>query len=668
MRIAVHRFSHFVAVLGLFLAWNLQAGESASGSRRSGSADAASLLAVLTQEQGKQKPSAPSQPQPEQQSAIERSEVPAQLPTVDLNAIFASVTRSGTGKELRLDLGEMVRMALANNADIKVSRIEPEVARTDVSRAWSVFDPKLGLQTQYSMSDTPQNAQQYIATGGSTPSLVDSYNAFAASQQATLTQVNDYKNQVLNYANQLADYVKKSGSAGGFPVWHNPNSPPPAPVKAASVLLDPNIYNSDDFSMQWGLGGQLPLGTRYSLSLNQINSTNDINRQLPPALFSPEYTTVASLSLVQPLLKNFGPAANMAGVRIARIQKRIGWYDWQQQMIHTLSEAIYRYYDLVFAYENARVRLEAVDAARLLERQNIQRVEQGKKRPSDVWDAQTALAFNVDLALRAFDSYAEAQSNLKAAIFTDKMAFSGQFGRLVPVTRLELPPIKVNRGDFLSEALANRPEYLEVISKAEQEGIRVRYARNQAYPEVNLQGTYGVTGLQGNYSDSFNKAFGGQGTAYSFGVGVSIPLGNVEGRANLEAAKLRQEQANLAIQKVLTSMASEIDYAISSVEISRRQVTAAQDAADSARKTADAELRLLEEGKSTTFEVVRLQNNAAEASSRELAAMANYQKTVIRLAVARGKLLDDLGISLEKEATKSVPPGKKKKLDLPVAH
>lgn len=667
MRIAVHRFSHFVAVLGLFLAWNLQAGESASGSGRSGSADANSLLAVLTQEQGKQKPSAPSQPQPEQEGAIARSEVPAQLPTVDLNAIFASVTHSGTGKELRLDLGEMVRMALANNADIKVSRIEPEVARTDVSRAWSVFDPKLGLQTQYSMSDTPQNAQQYIATGGSTTStqldLIKQFQALQASENDSINTINDYRTKVDEYGEQ----IKKTGSAT-FPKWPDGANKTPVKKTATSVLLEPNIYNSDDFSMQWGVGGQLPLGTRYGLSLNQLNSTNDINRQLPPALFSPEYTTVASLSLVQPLLKNFGPAANMAGVRIARIQKRIGWYDWQQQMVHTLSEAIYRYYDLVYAYENARVRLEAVDAARLLERQNIQRVEQGKKRPSDVWDAQTALAFNVDLALRAFDSYAEAQSNLKAAIFTDKMAFSGQFGRLVPVTRLELPPIKVNRGDFLSEALSNRPEYLGVISRAEQEGIRVRYARNQAYPEVNLQGTYGVTGLQGNYSDSFNKAFAGQGTAYSVGVAVSIPLGNVEGRANLEAAKLRQEQANLAVQKVLTNMAAEIDYAISSVEICRRQVTAAQDAAASARKTADAESRLLEEGKSTTFEVVRLQNNAAEASSRELAAMANYQKTVVRLAVSRGKLLDDLGISLEKEATKSVPPGKKKKLDLPVAH
>jgi hypothetical protein len=87
------------------------------------------------------------------------------------------------------------------------------------------------------------------------------------------------------------------------------------------------------------------------------------------------------------------------------------------------------------------------------------------------------------------------------------------------------------------------------------------------------------------------------------------------------------------------------------------------------RKIADdfspAEEKLLEEGKATTFEVVRLQNNASESQSRELAAIATYRKNVVRLAIARGKLLNELGISLQKEALQTAMPGKRNNIQLP---
>ena len=53
---------------------------------------------------------------------------------------------------------------------------------------------------------------------------------------------------------------------------------------------------------------------------------------------------------------------------------------------------------------------------------------------------------------------------------------------------------------------------------------------------------------------------------------------------------------------------------------------------------------------------MRLQNDFADASTRELAALANYRKAVLRLAIARGTLLEELGITLEKEAERDSAP------------
>ena len=525
--------------------------------------------------------------------------VPTPLAPSDLESIFISVT-GGSGSSLSLDIPEMVRMALSNNSDIKIQRLAPELGQTDIRRALGLFDPQLAFSSQYAESETPQNAQQYIATGGQ------------------ITQ-----------------------------------------------STEPRIFSSQDYDMRWQLGGLTPLGTQYSLNFNQQQARNDINIERPPSLFYPEYTSVLGLSLSQPLLKNFGPDVNLAGLRIARIQKKIGWYDWQKQMINSLSEALYRYFDLVYANENMRVRKEAVEASRLLEQQNIQRVIGGKMRPSDVWEAQASLSNNVDLALRSMNSYIEAQNSLKSVIFTDKMAESGSISRIIPESSLEVPTVAIDRSQFIYEAISSRPEYLNIVSKAEQEGIRVRYAKNQSYPTVNLVGNMGLTGLEGEYGTSLSNAMSAQGTNFSVGVLVSIPLGNIEGRANLDAAKLREKQAQIAIQKAITAISIEVDTAVSLLATSQQQVIAARDTALAARKTATAEEKLLEEGKATTFEVVRLQSNAAESQSRELASIAAYRKNVVRLAVARGKLLNELGISLQKEALQTAMPSKKNNIQLP---
>jgi outer membrane protein len=573
----------------------------------------------------------------ENQQAPKNPPPPLPLESTNLDAIFQSVT-GGSTSPLDLNIGELVRMALENNPEIKIQRLQPDLGQTDIRRALGLFDPKFNFRNQYSQSETPQNAQQYIATGGETTqtqlALIDQLTSLQDSLDALLAEIQGNQPQNANSAN-------------------------------IPEFTDPRVFSSQEYDMLWQLGGLTPMGTEYSLNFNQLQARNDINIQTPPSLFYPEYTSIFSISLTQPLLKDFGPAANLAGLRVARIQKKIGWYDWQKQIIRSLSEALYRYFDLVFAYENLRVRKEAVKASLLLERQNIQRVQNGKMRPSDVWEAQASLSNNIDLALRAMNLYVESQNSLKALIFNDQMAARGDIGRIIPATSLEMPLIKIQRFEFIQDAIAYRPEYLQIVSKAEQEGIRVRYARNQAYPTVDFQSSFGLTGLEGEYGSSFGNAFSGQGTAFSVGVLVSIPLGNIEGKANLDAAKLREKQAKIAIQKAITELSLEVDTSISLLETGRQQVIAARNTATAALNTVVAEEKLLEEGKSTTFEVVRLQNNASESRSRELASIASYRKNIVRLAVARGKLLEELGISLEKEAIKSAAPGKRKPPQLP---
>jgi len=515
--------------------------------------------------------------------------VPEMLPPFSLQSVFA-VAAGGLGAR-PMSMRDVVALALANNNEIKIQRLQPDLGQQQIRFAKGAFDPQFSFSTQYSYSTTPQNAVEFISTGG----LVGDFN-------------------------------------------------------------DPRSFTAENYSLNWTLGGKTPLGTQYSVGLNQLQSRNDINIQIPPSLFFPEYTSVLGLTLTQPLLRGAGPAANLAELRIARVQKQIGWYDWQQQVISTLGQTVSLYLDLIFASENLKVREGAVRTARLLEEQNIRRVRAGKMRPADVWEAQTSVAANSDNALRAANAFIEAQNNLKARIFSLAEVSAGPTGRLEPVDDLRIPALSMDRSQFLQEAFSKRPEYLKVTAELEKEGIRVRYARNQVYPQVDLQAGYGLTGLEGDFGNSFDQVFEGQGPALSFGVLFSIPLGNQKELASLQSAKIKQEQALLGLEKTSIDITLDVDTAMGIAETTRKQVEVAAQTTVTAKLTAEAQEKLLEEGKSTTFDVVRLQNDFADASTRELAALANYRKAVLRLAVARGTLLEELGITLEKEAERDAAP------------
>lgn len=567
-----------------------------------------------------------------------RVEPPVPLPPFDLAPVFEAASGEGL-PPLLLSLRQVVQMALDNNTEVQVQRLQPELGDQQVQFARGAFDPQFTFSTLYSYNETPQNAEQFVSTGGES----------ALAQQALIDQLVDLQNSLDEL---LAELQGTSASARSAP---------------KGDFDDPRIFVSEDFSMNWAVGGKTPMGTTYEVGLSQLQARNDLNSQIPPSLFFPEYTTTLGLTLTQPLLKNFGPAANLAELRVARVQRQVGWYEWEQQLIRSLAGCVSLYVDLIYARENLRVREGAVQTARLLETQNIRRVRAGKMSPSDVWEAQTSLANNADLALRAVNGYIEAQNALKGQILSADVVAAGPTGRLEPIDALEVPPVEIDRNQFLSEAFTKRPEYLRLQAAAEQEGIKVRFARNQVYPQVDLQASYGLTGLDGSFGDSFGGAFDGQGPAFSAGVVVSIPLGNQKERANLQAAKLRQQQASLGIQRGAIDITMEIDTAISLVHTTREQVKAAAQTSRSARLTAEAQEKLLEEGKATTFDVVRLQNDYADARSRELAAKANYRKAVVRLAVARGTLLDELGVNLQDEADKTRPFGRGGKLERPPA-
>lgn len=70
---------------------------------------------------------------------------------------------SGNG----LALGQALRLALAQNMDVQIVRMEKEIQQARVTQAMGTFDPTWEISTTFEVLNRPQNTQEFLSTGGS---------------------------------------------------------------------------------------------------------------------------------------------------------------------------------------------------------------------------------------------------------------------------------------------------------------------------------------------------------------------------------------------------------------------------------------------------------------------------------------------------------------------
>ena len=88
------------------------------------------------------------------------------------------------------------------------------------------------------------------------------------------------------------------------------------------------VTRTDEWST--GISGITPLGTTYDFGLGNRNNTGTFNA------FDEDMTSTASMSLRQPLLRGFGPDANLAQVRIARNNVLVSEWQLRQRVIDVI--------------------------------------------------------------------------------------------------------------------------------------------------------------------------------------------------------------------------------------------------------------------------------------------------------------------------------------------
>ncbi len=497
-----------------------------------------------------------------------------------------------------MSMTQIVALVLQNNHDISVQDLNRVIETERIKMAKAAFDPRFEASYAYQYIDTPQNAQEFVATGGGAATIP------TANTQTGL---------------------------------------------ATPILAQPTIFEQRNHVSNLSLIQRLTNGATVEVGTSQRILENTLNRNRPPGIFLPEYETYTGVTVTQPLLKDSGRNVNLTELRIAQSNARLANLEWRSRVAAAVANAMKIYYDVIFAHENMLVQRDAIRLAETLYAENKKRSDEGVLSPIEVLVAEGAVFTRKEDALIAETQYVDRQNALQLLFRTG--ADTDRELRIIPGDRLKADFDVPSRVTLICAAQNSRYDILQAIEVVDQRRMQSGFAKNQIKPRLDLIASAGLHGLDGSYGGSYGAAADGQGPEWTVGITFSVPLGAKRARAEAAIARQQERQAEIDADRIRAQITLELDTVLNRIRTDRQRVLTGRKGRDIAGQAMEGEIKRLGEGKSTTYQVLQYQNEYSQTRSRELAALADLNKGQLDLWLVTGQLMEKYGISIDNENT-----------------
>ena len=315
--------------------------------------------------------------------------------------------------------------------------------------------------------------------------------------------------------------------------------------------------------------------------------------------------------------------------------------------LHTVvRDVMLAYYELVFAREDVLAKEKALERATRLSAENRRKVEVGTMAPLDEKQAESEAATARADLIFALQVLGTRENDLVRLITDNYEQWQG--ARIVPTESLLAVPQAYNLPSSWVSALTYRPDFNSIRAEVERQGLEVRLAHNQLFPRLDIVGSYGRAGVDRRFSPTLDQVRREDLPRYSVGAVLSVPLGNRGARGRYGQSKTLRDRLELEMKQLHQDILVQVENAIGDAQGSYQRVTATREASAAAQAAYEAEVKKLENGKSTSFNVLTLQRDFTDRRSAEIRALADYNRALAELYFNEGTILDKRRITIEK--------------------
>jgi len=551
--------------------------------------------------------------------------------------------------KLYLSLKDAIRLALENNLDLAIARYNLPIANMDIlrTRAGGIFR---GVNAGV-VQGTPGGGVGGFGTGapGAGAGGTTGGAGGAGAGASGLVQ------STLGAGTAVASY--DPAIIGSIGAEHQTT-----PLANQQIYGVPSLQsNTGQTSVTYSQA--FPTGTSFTVEFNNSRQTTNS----PFFNLSPVLNSMYRFSFQQQLLAGFGFGPNLRYLTIAKNNKKISDIAFRDQVIATVTQIKNIYWDLVNAYEQARVNEQSLafaqqsldNARKQLQLESVPAMDvmraeaEVSKRDQDLTMARTSLQLQELLIKNALTKSLD-DPVLEAV-------------PVVPVDHYETveAPTTETVQDLITQALRDRPELAESDVDLANRQISGKAARNALLPSLALVGFYGGSGLAGplnpiynlptpnssnvpiDYSGALANAFNNSSPDYYIGLSLNIPLRNRVAKADQYRSELEYRQAELRREQLRKQIRIEVRNAQYALEQTGARVGAARKARDLAQRTFEIMRKEQTLGAGSTFQTMTAQRDLSIAELDMVTAMTTYEKAKIELDRATGATLEHNGVRVQ---------------------
>lgn len=474
-------------------------------------------------------------------------------------------------------LADLRLKALNNNLNIKVAKVDPSIAATDVRREEAKFDQILYVYAKYSDSDNPTLSSDYVGFKSNNPTL---------------------NNQTVKL-DTLAQEKKLLDVEAGIRV----------PLRTGgTVVLSTPLANK-----------------RTSRENAQFNSK--------------EYQSALRFSISQPLLRNAGRNVNEASIRIAEFEQQAATLNTRLQSIRIIAMVDKAYWQLYESWGELDVRRQQYEYAQQNLQMVKTRVAEGLTARVEINRSEIGVANRLEALIIAETNLKRANRQLQFLLndITDDASLDSIF---LPSTAPNLVNYDINRKKLMDDALEGRIELLTQELKLSADLAKINYLENQTLPLFTVDYQYGaLSNTFNSFGDSYQDIFNDDFNDWSIGFKFEMPISNEANKARLDRA-VQQRSQRLTTKALQTlTIKKEIYNAVDQVEQNWQRILAARQQVLIAGINYEAELKQFNEGIRTMTEVLETLTRLGEAQIKEIKAIGDYQIALVDTAYATGTLL-----------------------------
>ena len=562
--------------------------------------------------------------------------------------------------KIYLSLSEAITLALENNFDIAIARINLDIADTDVLRARagsSLRGAPAGL-VENTVGGTTSTITTAVGPGGTSAGsggagtgasgLVLSTNGAGPTPEAldpTLTGSLEYQSVTTPSSNSLF--------SGGL----------------TSTYTDTGTYN---FNYNEGF----LTGTLLTVGFDNTRVTTNN----PLSSYSPSLTTTFQAQVTQHLLQGFGTGINGRFIVQAKNDRRITDSAFRQQLLYTVNQIENIYWSLVSAYEDEQAKERSLVQSSQLSKDNRKQLEIGTLAPLDVVNSDSSEASDRQALIASKTNLEYQQLVMKQAISRNLNDPQLSSAPVIPTDRVGLDRLSEEDmpvEDLVRQAYLNNPQIEQAALNMKNNEITIKAEKNGLLPIVDLYAFYGGQGLGGaqnpgavnfdtggaypagtfpsiGYGSVLNNIVNNSSPNKGVGLNLTLPIRNRTAQADQARSQMEYRQSQMRLQQLYTIVRIQVINGQYALTNDRAQVAAAQAARDYAQQSLEAEQKKYRLGASTTANVLQQGRLLAISENTLISDTAAYAEARAALLQLLSTTLDRYGINIEGAARGSL--------------